>query len=223
LKGINIGLEVRTSDHSASGDKTTDTDLTLSDGVTTADSHETGTARYGSAEVSITDNNTGRDIPGGSAITAESEDAVFIVPDDPALIGTPMVVTGTVSVTASAHVTGDRAQAQWGLTLVIENGITDARGVISTLSGQNVGNISGGTASATGTSLFGLPITPQISLSVGTFYACDSTKEMCPPRSAAGTGTGQASASMQWTSLTVKDQNGNAVGFTECSVSGFKY
>ena len=85
LAGINKGLQITISDHTASDQKLSDTLLTLSDDLNTSDSHLSATAAYGSGEVSVTDNNTGRDIPGGSGVSAEASETILIIPNDPSL------------------------------------------------------------------------------------------------------------------------------------------
>ena len=224
LAGINKGLEVSLGDHTTSDEKQSDTLLTLSDDLNTADSHLSATAAYGSGEVSVTDNNTGRDIPGGSGVFAEASETILIIPNDPSLNGTPLVATGSLKITASASVTGDRAATGWGIDVEIGNDISPSFGaLISTIDGQSRGNISGGTFTVTGNGTFGQNFTMQPFFSASATYPCKQG-EQCPPRSAAGTGTANVSASFQWLGITsVKDQNGNSVGFTECSLSGFTY
>ena len=102
LAGINKGLEIDIADHSTSDEKESDTLLTLSDDLNTADSHLSATAAYGSGAVSVTDNNTGRDIPGGSGVFAVASDTILVIPTDASLVGAPLTATGSARVTASA-------------------------------------------------------------------------------------------------------------------------
>ena len=223
LQGVQKGLEVGIFDRAGGDEKDDPTGPTLSNDFSTPDSTETGTASYTSINLFIHDTNTGRDIPGGSSINATVDDAISIVPTDPTLMGTPITTIGTATANATAQVSGDRANAR--LTFGLSMGGTQAEptAVISTLPKLNSGNISGGTITASVATRFGDVIDPFIFMQVNTEYACDPTQETCPPNSPAGTGTAQLSATMQWGHLTVKDQNGNAVGFTQCSVSGFTY
>ena len=216
-------MKVGIFDHAGGDEKDDGIGQTLSNDFSTPDSNETGTASYTSINLFIHDTNTGRDIPGGSSIDAIINDEIAIVPTDPALMGTPITVTGTVTVNASAQVSGDRALARLIVGLSMGGEIVGTNAVLSTLPGLNRGNISGGTATASILTRFGDVLGPNISMQVNAEYPCDPTKEKCPPNSPAGTGTAQVSANLQWGHLTVKDQNGNAVGFTQCSVSGFTY
>ena len=224
LQNINKGIAVTVTDRVGGDSKSTSTDLTISNSFNSNDSNETGTASYFSADLTIADNNTGRDIPGGSGIDAQVEDAFVIVPSDPALLGQPMQLTGNVVVDASAQVSGDRATAGWVLSFGLGAGINSSNARISTLSGLDSGTIRGGTFAVTNNSaVFGQPVLPQTLFKVFTNYACDPSRETCPPRSAAGTGTGHVHGTLHWGGLTVKDQSGNSVSFTQCSVSGATY
>lgn len=224
LKNVNKYLQVGVFDRVGGDVKSTATELTQSNSFMSTDSNELGTAGYFSADVKITDNNTGRDIPGGSGIQAGVNDAVFIIPSDPALMGTPMNVTGTLTMNATAQVSGGHATAGWFLTFSMGGSdSTNASAMISNVSGQNLGNIDGGTFSASNPSIFGAVIFPSAMLEVVTGYACDPAHESCPAQGAAGTGTAQAHATLQWGQMRVTDQAGNLVGFSQCSVSGITY
>jgi len=225
LAGLQTELRIDLDAAPHSTTKKSSTATTLTDSLSGDVAEATATVNYGSGTASTNSPDTGNvSTITGSSAEASFDDLVVVVPDDPSLMLKPMTVTATATVTGNAEITGERARAEW-------DGFLSAGGNashvvdLSTLPGQSSGENGQATLSTTSSLglFFGSPMEVLGSFHVLTAYPCNSADAECPPHSPAGTGTANASVSFQMGKLTIRDQAGNAVGVTVCSVGGFNY
>jgi len=162
---------------------------------------------------------------GGAQSQGEFGADLLIIPEDADLhFGTPGSATisfqvGTAPVGTLPMLSGDRAEAHWLVNSTFPWTFSRSA-TLSTVTGQNTGDFSGGTFSVTAPITFGQPDVVDISLTARIDYAC-APNESCSQQTGL-TGAGAMRAGFSWLGVSsVRDQSGKDLHFSVCSTNSF--